>query len=434
MGIISRIQDLKNEMTRWRQRLHASPELAFEERQTARFVMRTLEDNGIETHVIARTGVVGVLHGRNGPGGKAVMLRADMDGLPITEKTGAVHESRNPGVMHACGHDGHMAMLLGAAKYLAETKNFDGTVYFVFQPAEEDIGGAKELIKQGLFTKFPVEDVYGLHNYPGLPLGTMATGPGAILAASDDFKITVTGKGGHASHAEQTTDVLGAGAEIVARFKELAKKEIKTDDSAALSVCVFRTENEADNALPDKASIAGTVRTFDPALQQRLQKEMIAIVDDVEAKYGVRVDFDVKDGYPVLVNEEKSTEFATDVAKETVGPAAVMNPVPRTMGTEDFSFYLQHKPGNYMALGTGKPGAKDYHDIHSAKYDFNDAALPIGASYWANLVEKKLPYLGPPLPDPNAPESKAPNAAAAWGKPPAPGTGKPGQPKPPGKA
>lgn len=398
MGINKDIQKMKQEMTRWRQKLHQTPELAFEEKQTMRFLIRTLEDMDIETHGLAKTGVIGVLHGKNGPGGPAIMLRADMDGLPIEEKTGAVHASRNPGVMHACGHDGHMAMLLGAAKYLSQTKNFEGTVYFVFQPAEEHIGGAQEMIKQGLFTKFPAEEVYGLHNYPGLPLGMLATGPGAMLAASDDFAIKVRGKGGHASNVDSASDVLGAAADCIVRFKALAKSHIKDADAAAFSICTFSTQGEAHNALPDSASFSGTLRTFDPVLQKKIVDEMVNIVDAIEKEYGVALDFDLHEGYPVLVNEQKATDFATDVAKETVGPAGVMNPVPKTMGTEDFAYYLQHKPGNFMGLGTGtkKLGDKDYTDIHSAKYDFNDAALPIGASYWVNLVEKRLPLLTPP--------------------------------------
>lgn len=401
MGIIKKIQDMKQEMTRWRQKMHAEPELAFEERWTARFVTRQLQDFGLDVHPIAKTGVVGVLHGRNGPGGKAIMLRADMDALPVDEKTGVTHASRNPGVMHACGHDGHMAMLLGAAKHLAESKDFDGTVYFVFQPAEEAIGGAAEMIKQGLFTKFPTDEVYGLHNYPGLPLGTFATGEGPMLAASEDFQITIKGKGGHASHAAQTTDVLGAAAEAAVNFKALAAREITGTEPAALSITSLRTKGEATNVLPDTAEIIGTIRSYDNKLQQKLLDGMIDIVDALEKKYGVTIDFDLKSGYPVLVNDKKATDFALDVARDTVGPAGVITPVPRTLGTEDFSVYLQHKPGNYMAIGTGKPGQKDYQDIHSAKYDFNDAALPIGASYWVNLVERALPVLNPQQPPAN---------------------------------
>jgi len=402
MGIIKKIQDMKQEMTRWRQKMHAEPELAFEERWTARFITRQLQDFGIDVHAMAKTGVVGVLHGKNGPGGKAIMLRADMDGLPVDEKTGVTHASRNPGVMHACGHDGHMAMLLGAAKHLAATKDFDGTVYFVFQPAEEAIGGAAEMIKQGLFTQFPADEVYGLHNYPGLPLGMLATGSGAMLAASEDFQITIRGKGGHASHAEQTTDVLGAAAEAVMAFKEIAKKEIPAGEPAALSITTLQTKGEAINAFPDSASITGTIRSFDEKLHATLIDKMVDVVDAIEAKYGVTVDFDLKTGYPVLVNDKKATDFAIDVAKDTVGDAQVMTSVPKTLGTEDFAYYLQKKPGNYMAIGTGKAGDKNYTDIHSAKYDFNDAALPIGASYWVNLVEKALPVLNTPV-NPPAP-------------------------------
>lgn len=398
MGIVKKIQEMKQEMTRWRQKLHQEPELAFEEKRTMRFITRQLEDFGLDVHGLAKTGVIGVLHGKNGPGGKTIMLRADMDGLPIHEKTGVVHASRNDGVMHACGHDGHMAMLLGAAKHLSQTKDFDGTVIFVFQPAEEDVGGALEMIKQGLFTKFKIDEVYGMHNYPGLPLGTMATGPGPMLAASEDFSITVKGKGGHTSRADNTTDVLGAAAEIAIAFKELARKEIPAGEPATLTVSSLNTQGEAANVLPDTAKMTGTLRTFDDALHQKLQDEMVRIVDETEKKYGVVIDFDTKAGYPVLVNEAKATAFALDVAKETVGEAQVITPVPPTLGTEDFAYYLQHKPGNYIALGTGKAGAKDYNDIHSAKYDFNDAALPIGASYWVNLVEKALPLLNPPAP------------------------------------
>lgn len=410
MGIIKKIQEMKQEMTRWRQKLHQDPELAFEEKRTMRFITRQLQDFGIEVEGIAKTGVVGILHGKNGPGGKAIMLRADMDGLPIQEKTDVIHASRNDGVMHACGHDGHMAMLLGAAKYLAQTKDFDGTVYFVFQPAEEDVGGALEMIKQGLFKKYPADEVYGLHNYPGLPLGTMATGPGAMLAASEDFSVVVRGKGGHTSRADNTTDVLGAAAEIALAFKKLAKDEIPATETATLTVSSLSTQGDAANVLPDTAKLNGTLRTFDEGLHQKLVDGMIAIVDEMEKKYGVLIDFDTKAGYPVLVNEPKATTFALDVARDTVGDAQVLTPVPPTLGTEDFAYYLQQKPGNYIALGTGKAGAKEYNDIHSAKYDFNDAALPIGASYWVNLVEKALPTLNPPAPGPNGTAPAAPAA------------------------
>lgn len=398
MGILKKFQDMKQEMTRWRQRLHAEPELAFDETKTARFLVRQLKSFGIhDIHSMAKTGLVAVVHGKNGAGGKGIMLRADMDALPITEDTGVLHASRSPGVHHACGHDGHMTMLLAAAKHLAQTRDFDGTVYFVFQPAEEHIGGAKEMIKEGLFTKFKIDEVYGLHNFPGLPLGVMATGAGPMLAASEEFNIVITGKGGHSARPENTTDVLGAAAEAIMRMKAMAKKEIPQGEPAALTLCSMQTKGDAPNVLADEAHFNGSVRTFDTALHDKLKDEIDKILVDMEDKYGVVVTIDYKNGYPALENSKAETAFALDVARDTVGPQQVITPVPRTLGTEDFAYFLQHKPGNYIALGTGD-AAGGSADIHSAKYDFNDAALPIGASYWVNLVEKALPYLGPAAP------------------------------------
>jgi hippurate hydrolase len=415
MGILKKFQEMKQEMTRWRQRLHAEPELAFEENKTSRFLLRQLKSFGIDdVHVMAKTGLVAVLHGRNGPGGKGIMLRADMDALPITENTGVLHASRNPGVHHACGHDGHMAMLLGAAKHLAETKDFDGTVYIVFQPAEEHIGGANEMIKEGIFSKFQIDEVYGMHNFPGLPLGAMATVSGPMLAASDEFEIVMTGTGGHSARAENTNDVLGAAAEAIMKIKDMAKKTIGKDDVAALTLCSLHTKGEASNVLADEARFNGSIRTFSPELHEKLQDEIDKILVEMEDKYGVVVTIEYKNGYPMLENTKKETDFALDVARETVGPQAVITPIPPTLGTEDFAYFLKHKPGNYIALGTGNPAAKTQPDIHSAKYDFNDAALPIGASYWVNLVERALPLLSntPPANDDNgaAPKGAAPGA------------------------
>lgn len=397
MGILKKFQEMKQEMTRWRQRLHAEPELAFDETKTSRFLVRQLKSFGIkdsDIHVMAKTGLVVELHGKNGPGGKGIMLRADMDALPITEDTGVLHSSRNPGVHHACGHDGHMAMLLGAAKHLSQTREFDGTVYFVFQPAEEHIGGAKEMIKEGIFTKFKIDEVYGMHNFPGLPLGMMATGPGPMLAASDEFEIVMTGTGGHTARPENTNDVLGAAAEAIVRIKQMAGKEIPEDEVAALTVCSLQTKGEAPNVLADEARFNGSIRSFDEKLHEKLKDEIDKILVDMEDKYGVVVTIDYRNGYPMLENSKTETNFALDVARDTVGPQHVVTPIPRTLGTEDFAEFLQHKPGNYIALGTGDPAAKTPQpDIHSAKYDFNDAALPVGASYWVNLVERALPVL-----------------------------------------
>jgi hippurate hydrolase len=396
MGLIKKIQEMQHEMSRWRKKLHEEPELAFEERATARYLTRQLQSFGIETHSLARTGVIGVLHGRNGPGGKAIMLRADMDALPIQEATGAHHSSKTPGVHHACGHDGHMAMLLGAARHLAKNGDFDGTVYFVFQPAEEHIGGAKEMIKDGLFQKFPCEEVYGLHNYPGLPLGQMATGAGPLLAASDEFHVTFRGAGGHTSDFDKATNVIGAAAEAVTLLNALATAEIPAGEPALLAVSAFTTDTHAANVLPEQVRFQGSIRTYDPALHEKLKQEMERIVAEMAAKFGAEATVEFKNGYPALVNSATETGFAVDVAKDVVGDANVISSAPKTMGVEDFACYLQNKPGNYMAIGTGRADGKPVPELHSAKYDFNDAALPIGASYWVKLVEKALPAGGAP--------------------------------------
>jgi len=411
MSIIKKIQDLKNEMTRWRQKLHAEPELAFEERSTARFITRQLQSFGLEVHGLTKTGVIGVLHGKNGPasltGGKAIMLRADMDALPLHEETGVTHASRNPGAHHACGHDGHMAMLLGAAKYLAQTRDFDGTVYFVFQPAEEHIGGANELIKAGLFQKYPCDAVYGMHNFPGLPLGVMASGAGPLLAASDEFHFTFTGTGGHIARPENTTNIIGAASETIIAVKAAADKEIPSGEPALMLVASVTTDSQTTNVLPDSINLQGSIRTFDPVLHDKLKKNLEQIVNDAAARHGAQVTIEFKNGYPALINSKAETDFALDIAKDIVGNNRVVSPVPRTLGIEDFAYYLQHKPGNFMCIGTGKGDGAPFADLHSAKYDFNDAALPIGASYWAKLVEKALPLFkpaSPPVQKPDAPK------------------------------
>lgn len=407
MGLIKKIQDMKHEMTRWRKKLHAEPELAFKERDTARFLSRQLQSFGLEVHNMAKTGIIGVLHGKHGAaastGGKAIMLRADMDALPIHEESGVPHASKTKGVHHACGHDGHMAMLLGAAKHLAETKDFDGTIYFVFQPAEEHIGGAREMIREGLFQKFPCDEVYGLHNHPGLPLGTLATGTGPLLAASDEFHIIFTGEGGHTSSPEKTTNVIGAAAEVVIALKTLADNEIPAGEPALLTVCSFTTDSRTANVLPGTVEIQGSIRDFNPALHEKLKQAMATIVHDIALKYGANATLEFKNGYPILINSRKETDFAVDVAKDVVGDNKVVSAVPPSMGVEDFACYLQEKPGNLMAIGTGRADGKPSPDLHNAKYDFNDAALPIGASYWVRLAEKALPLAPPVAKTPKAP-------------------------------
>jgi len=419
MNIIQKIREMKREMTVWRQRLHAEPELAFDERKTARFLRRQLQTFGMdEIHGMAKTGIVAVLHGKDGPatpenGKKAIMLRADMDALPIHEDSGVGHVSRTPGVHHACGHDGHMAMLLGAAKYLAGNKDFDGTVYFVFQPAEEHIGGAKEMIKEGIFSKFKIDEVYGMHNFPNLPLGMMATGEGPMLAGNDDYKVVFKGKGGHSARPEEATDLAAAASEAILAIKAMLKAEVPKDEPATVSVCALNSTGIANNVLPDSISFNGSIRSFDPALHQKLKTKLTDILQAAADKYGAEMELEFQNGYPVLVNSKDETKFALDVAKETVGDKHVMSSVPRTLGVEDFAFFLEKKPGNFIALGTGPTDGSKAPDIHSAKYDFNDAALPIGASYWVNLVKKALPR--------SAANNNNPPAPPAAGKPNAPG-------------
>lgn len=397
MGIIKKIQDLKLDMERWRHRLHTEPELAFDERKTARFITRQLKIAGIDdVQTIAKTGLVAVIHGKNGPadrrhGGKAIMLRADMDALPIEEKTGATYASTTPGVHHACGHDGHMAMLMGAAKYLAETRNFDGTVYVVFQPAEEHIGGAAEMIKDGLFEKFPCDEVYGLHNFPGLPIGMMATGKGAILAQSDEYHITFRGTGGHSARPENASDVMGAAIDAASALKEIARQEIGDGATAIVSITAMHSDTTAANILPGQVTITGSIRTFDRDLHDKLKQRMEEAVAASADKHGAGASVEFKNGYPMLVNAEAETDFAIEVAREIVGEDKVVTAVPQTLGVEDFARFLEKKPGNFMAIGTGAPDGTQVPDLHTARYDFNDAALPVGASYWARLVEKALP-------------------------------------------
>lgn len=393
MSVIKKIQDSKFDLTRWRKRLHTDAEVAFEERKTGRFITRTLQSFGIQTHSLAKTGIIGVLHGKNGPGGKAIMLRADMDALPIAEKTGATHQSATPGVHHACGHDGHMTMLLGAAKYLAEAKDFDGTVYFVFQPAEEHGGGARQMIEEKLFEKFPCDEVYGMHNAPELPFGAMATNAGKVLAAAEDFHITFTGSGGHVSHQGHTSNIVEAQAEAVYALYAMAKKEIAQANQATFAVSSVATTNAAFNVLSDKIEIRGSMRTFDAGLQERLKENMERIVTEVAGKHGVTVSIDYPDSCPALENTARETALAADAAADVVGKNRVMA-LPATMGSEDFACFLEKKPGNYMIIGTGPVDGTPVAPLHSPKYDFNDAALPVGATYWVRLVERALPTLG----------------------------------------
>ncbi|MBI3441603.1 MAG: amidohydrolase [Proteobacteria bacterium] len=405
MGLIKKIQDMKYEMTRWRQKLHAEPELAFEERGTSRFITRQLQSCGIEVHALAKTGVIGVLHGKDGAtvGGKAIMLRADMDALPIKEESGAVHASHTAGVHHASGHDGHVAMLLGAAKYLAQSKNFNGTVYFAFQPAEEK-SGAQEMIKDGIFQKFPCDEIYGLHSYPELPLGAMVTGPGSLLASAEEFHIVLKGAASHPSQPDTETGVMSAMTEVMAAIRALAETEIQLGAAALLAISSVHTEGQIGNALPGRVDVCGTIRTQDSSLHEKLRQGLENLVPEIAAKHNVDQTTEFSNACPVLVNSQAETNLASDIAKDIVGDNKVGSVVPRALDADDFACYLQGKPGNLMLMGTGRADGKPSPALYSSKYDFNDAALPIGASYWVKLVEKSLPLA-------TAPSPKAPNTA-----------------------
>lgn len=387
MPVVNRIAEFHDEMTAWRRDLHAHPETAFEERRTAQFVADRLAEIGIETHRgLAGTGVVGTLAGARGPG-KAIGLRADLDALHIEEKNDFAHRSQEPGKMHACGHDGHTAMLLGAAKYLAETRNFAGTVHFVFQPAEENEGGARTMIEDGLFEAFPMAQVFGMHNMPKLGVGEMAVRAGAMMAAFDVFEIAVVGRGAHAAAPHQGADALVAACETVGALQTVASRSIDAQDPVVLSVTQIHG-GDTWNTIPEDVTLRGTVRAFSPEVQDRAEAALRRIAVGVAAAHGVEATVRYERRYPPTVNAEAETALAAGAAAEVVGAGNVHRELPPKLASEDFAFMLNEKPGSYVWLGNG-PGDGGCL-LHNPKYDFNDEILPIGASYWARLVETCL--------------------------------------------
>ncbi len=387
MPIINRIADYKDEMTTWRRHLHMNPELGYEEVETAAFVARQLRAIGVdEVHEgIGKTGVVAVI--KAGTGERRIGLRADMDALPITEATGVAHASTKPGKMHACGHDGHTTMLLGAAKYLAETRNFDGTVYLVFQPAEEGRAGAKAMIDDGLFKRFPVSDIYGLHNWPTMPVGTFAMRDGPAMAASDEFKITIKGRGCHAAMPHVGLDPVTVAAQIVIGLQTIVSRETDPLDNAVLSVTQIHA-GDAFNVVPEQAVLAGTVRTFKPETRDRIEQRMREVATGITQSFGLEPSFYYRRGYPPTVNHVREAAIGADVAALVVGADKVERDPAPVMGAEDFAFMLEAVPGSYIWMGSGD-GEKAAL-LHSPYYDFNDEALPVGVSYWAKLVETRL--------------------------------------------
>ncbi|MEM6668230.1 MAG: M20 aminoacylase family protein [Pseudomonadota bacterium] len=392
MPLPNSIAALTSELTEWRRDFHQHPELCYEETRTAGLVAERLRAFGfdaVETG-IGKTGVVGVLHGADGAGageGEAIMLRADMDALPMQEETGAAHKSTVAGKMHACGHDGHTTMLLGAAKHLAETRNFKGTVYFCFQPAEEGGAGARSMIEDGLFERFPCRQVFGMHNWPSLPIGHFAVKPGPMLAAADEFKVTLEGRGGHAAKPDKARDPIVAGAHLVTALQTLVSRSVDPLQPAVLSVTQFHA-GSAFNVIPERAQIGGTVRTFDEDVHLLIHEGIARLAHETAQMFDMAADvYRGTDGYyPPTINDPDTASFARAVLAEVAGADQVHTEFPPTMGSEDFSFMSREKPGVFVFCGNG-----DTASLHNAKYDFNDDALAHGVAYWSKLVETALP-------------------------------------------
>jgi len=389
MPINNRIAALQPEMEGWRHDLHEYPELRFEEFRTAEQVAKLLTSWGIEVHTgIAKTGVVGVLRG-TGASPRSIGLRADMDALPMTEATGLPYASKNPGRMHACGHDGHTTMLLGAAKYLAETRNFDGTVHFIFQPGEEGGAGAKVMMDEGLFARFPCDSVYGLHNDPSLPLGEADIRDDVMMAASDRFFVTIRGQGGHAARPHAGIDPIVVGAHIVTALQSIVARRVDPIESAVISTTQFHS-GTAENVIPDEAQLVGTVRTLKPAVQDLVEAAMRRVVETTAAAHDATAEFTYRRGYPPTVNHAENARRAARAASAVLGEGKVRRDMPPVMGGEDFSFMLLERPGAYLKLGQAM-GSKGANAVHTVQYDFNDDLLPVGASFFAALVEQELP-------------------------------------------
>lgn len=387
MPIINRVADLADEIATWRRDFHENPELLFDVHRTAGIVAEKLKAFGCDEVVsgIGRTGVVGVIKGRGGASGRVIGLRADMDALPIEEATDVSYKSKVPGMMHACGHDGHTAMLLGAAKYLAETRNFDGTAIMIFQPAEEGGGGADVMVKDGLMERFGVQEVYSMHNWPGLPVGQFAIRPGPIMAAADQFTLTIEGRGGHAAMPHKSIDPVVVAAHVITALQTITSRNVDPLDSAVVSVCVVKA-GEASNVIPQAATLVGTVRALAEEVQDFCETRIRSITENVCAAFGARATVKYVRGYPVTVNEPAKTEFMVAVAKSVAGEGNVDANIPPEMGAEDFSYMLKARPGAYIYLGNG-----DSAGLHHPAYDFNDEAALYGVSLWAQIIEKGMP-------------------------------------------
>jgi hippurate hydrolase len=386
MPVKNRFAELLPEITAWRRDFHEHPELLFEVHRTAAKVAELCRSFGCDevTEGIGRTGVVAVIKGRTDTQGRVIGLRADMDALPIREATGVPYASKTPGKMHACGHDGHTAMLLGAAKYLAETRNFDGTVVCIFQPAEEGGGGGREMVQDGLITRWKIDEVYGMHNMPGIPVGQFAIRPGAMMAAADQFEITVTGKGGHAAKPHDCIDTTVVAAHIIVAVQTIASRNVDPMKQIVVSICTVETDSTAHNVIPQVVKMKGTVRTLDRTVQDFVETRLAEVVEGTALALGARAELHYQRGYPVTVNASENTGFAAEVAMAVSG--RVDTDTPPLMGAEDFSFLLNERPGAYIFLGNG-----DTAMVHHPAYNFDDSAIPFGSSWYAGMAEARMP-------------------------------------------
>ncbi|MCW2308619.1 M20 aminoacylase family protein [Rhodobium gokarnense] len=387
MPIINRFADLHEEIAGWRHDFHRHPELRFDVHRTAGIVARKLEAFGCDEVAtgIGRTGVVGVIRGRKAGSGKVIGLRADMDALPIKEATGHAYASEAEGLMHACGHDGHSAMLLGAARYLTETRNFDGTAVMVFQPAEEGGAGAKEMIEDGLMERFGIQEIYGLHNIPGIRSGNFAVKSGAMMAATDRLTIEVDGIGGHGAFPHTTVDPVLVGSHIVTGLQSIVSRNVDPRAAAVISITIFRA-GEADNVIPPSAYLKGTVRALDAATRDTLESRIRAYVAATAEAFGASVRLTYQRDYPVTMNHPAEADLAASVAEKIVGPDRLDRDPTPIMGGEDFAWMLEARPGAYIYMGNG-----DSAGLHHPEYDFSDDAIPYGCSYWVSLVETAMP-------------------------------------------
>ncbi|MDO5370614.1 M20 aminoacylase family protein [Paracoccus sp. (in: a-proteobacteria)] len=386
MPVKNRFAELHPEITAWRRDFHENPELDYDVHRTAARVAELLRGFGVDevTEGVGRTGVVGVIRGRSDSSARVIGLRADMDALPITEATGAGYASKTPGVMHACGHDGHTAMLLGAAKYLAETRNFDGTAVVIFQPAEEAGGGGQAMVQDGLVDRWGIQEFYAMHNLPGLPAGQFAIRDGAMMAAADTFEILLTGKGGHAARPHDGVDTTLMAAQVIVALQSIVSRNVDPLHSAVVSVCVVETSSRAHNIIPQTVRLRGTARSLDPAVRDLVEERLHSIATGVAAAMGGSAEVDYQRGYPVTVNDPQATAHAAEVARQVAGEVDL--DIMPMMAGEDFSYMLLERPGAYIFTGNG-----DTAMLHHPAYDFNDEAIPAGSSWYAGMIEARMP-------------------------------------------